>query len=89
MFILTSKEYKSGLILNEHDGKLGILYGHQKGDKLMPFWVYRQSSFKKSPIDRAMPHRVVLGTPQQAKIILEQFLKEVNDIIEEKPDMTE
>lgn len=78
-FIMTDKKHKSGLILNEYNNKLGILYGYQQGDKLKPFWVYRQSAFKKCPLDKAMPHRVELGTPQQAKIILEKFIKEIEE----------
>ena len=79
MFIMTDKRHKSGLMLNLYDGKLGILYGFQKADKIMPFWVYRQSSFKKEALDKAMPHRVVLGTPKQAKLVLERFLKQIEE----------
>ena len=78
MFIMTNKEHKTGLLLDEYQGKLGILYGFQKGDKLMPFWVYRQSPFKKAPVDKAMPHKVALGTPQQAKVILQKFIEAID-----------
>lgn len=78
MFIMTDKEHNTGLHLNEYNGKLGILYGFQKGDKLFPFWVYRQSPFKKAPVDKAMPHKVELGTPQQAKIILQKFIETID-----------
>ena len=79
MFIMTNREHKTGLILNEYNGKIGIMYGFQKDDKLMPFWVYRQSPFQKKPLDKAMPHRVELGTPQQAVLILEKFLEQIKE----------
>ena len=79
MFIMTDKKHKSGLMLNEWEGKLGILYAFQKRDEIMPFWVYRQSPFKKVALDKAMPHRVSLGTPQQAKIILKKFIKQIDE----------
>jgi len=79
MFILTDKKHKSGLMLNEYKGKLGILYAFQKGDKIMPFWVYRQSPFKQVALDKAMPHRVEIGTPKQAKIILQTLLKQIEE----------
>lgn len=79
MFIMTDKKHKSGLMLNEYNEKLGILYAFQRKDQLIPFWVYRQSSYKKVALDKAMPHRIELGTPQQAKIILQKFLKQIED----------
>jgi len=74
MFIITKKEYNTGVLLNEWNGKLGITYAFQKGDTAMPFWVYRQSPFQAKAISKAMPHRVELGTPKQAKIILQKFI---------------
>jgi len=76
---MTDKKHKTGLILNEYKEKIGILYGFQKDDKIMPFWVYRQSPFKKAALDKPMPHRIDLGSPKQAKIILETFLKQIEE----------
>ena len=80
MLIITNKQYNSGLLLNEHGGKLNILYGRQdkKSDTFKPYWVYRQASYKAVPLDKAMPHQVSLGTPQQAKIILQKFIEAID-----------
>lgn len=91
MVIITSKEYNSGLLLSEYNGKLGIMYGFQnkKTDKFEPFWVYRQASYKAIPLKKAMPHQVGLGTPQQAKIILQKFLDAIDEEFLDKKEEKE
>lgn len=79
MFIKTEAKYDNGVILNEWEGKLGIMYVFQKGDKVLPFWVYRQSPFQAKPISKPMPHRVVLGTPEQTKAILLKFIEQIDE----------
>lgn len=79
MIIITDKEHGTGLHLNEYKGKLGIIYGWQDDETFKPFWVYRQRQYVMAPVKSAMPHRVALGTPKQAKAILQKFIEAIDD----------
>jgi len=80
MFIITDKKHNTGLLLQEYNGKLGIVYCYQEEDKICPYWVFRQATWRKIPVAKSMPHRVELGAPKQAKVILEKFIAEIEKI---------
>jgi hypothetical protein len=65
-YIEIDDQYRSGVCLNEYDGKISICSAHQDNDDTVYLdWIYPQTKDRK-PSEKMLPWKITLGKPDEA-----------------------
>jgi hypothetical protein len=74
-FILMNEEYRSGVCLNEYNGKISICSAHEDEDGTVYLdWIFPQKR-DRTASDKSLPWKVELGDYNKAPKVLKRFTK--------------
>ena len=89
-FIVTDEEKKSGIAIEEYNGKLSLTKGYIDNDGNEHFnWIYPQRD--RAPQEKAIPWKIILGDKQEAIEVLNRVLSVLLDgkVQDDKDEITD
>ena len=77
-FVMTDEQYRNGVALEEHEGKISIVRANEgKDGGVYVKWGFPQGK-DRGPIAKSIPWKVELGDKEEAAAILNRFLIELD-----------